>query len=67
MKYTMHKAESNEKKPETPEVQTAVKTDAQEALEILFDGSTGKKKSLKDQAKAFRKKIDELEEMEAEK
>ena len=63
-KYTMHKAEKNDKKPEKPSVQTAVKTDVQEALEILLEGSadsTKKKKSLSEQAKVFRKRIDEME------
>ena len=61
-KYVMHTAESNEKKPNKPEIQTAVKNDVKEALEILLEGSTKKNKSLPEQAKAFRKRIDEMEE-----
>lgn len=69
-KYKMHTAEKNEKKPTEPTVQTAVKPDVQEALEILLgDNAAGKKKkraSLSDKAKAFRSRMNALEEREAE-
>ncbi len=64
MKYKIHTAEKNEKKPKEPEVQTAEKTDVKEALEILLEGSatgTKNKKSLPDQARAFKKRLDEME------
>lgn len=69
MKYKMHTAESNEKKPIEPAVQTAEKTDVKEALEILLEGSADstkrKKPSLSDQAMAFRRRLEKVEEMEA--
>lgn len=64
MKYKMHTGESNEKKPKEPEVQTAEKTEVKEALEILLEGSAGstkKKKSLPDQARAFKRRLEEME------
>ena len=68
MKYSIHTAEKNEKKPTEPTVQTAEKTDVQEALEVLLEGSTKKKKAtLKEQASAFRKRLDAIEETEARK
>lgn len=63
-KYTIHTAKYEEKKPKEPEVQTAEKTDVQEALEILLTDSSGsskKKKSLPEQAKLFRQRLDEME------
>lgn len=60
MKYNMTIGENTEKKPTEPSVQTAVKTDVQEALEILLEGEG--KKSLTANARAFRKRMDELEE-----
>lgn len=68
MKYKMHTGESNEKKPIEPAVQTAEKTDVKEALEVLFDSAAStkrKKPSLSDQAMAFRKRLEKVEEMEA--
>jgi hypothetical protein len=68
MEYNIPIAEINEKKPTEPEVQTAEKTDVQEALEVLLEGSIKKKKAtLKEQASAFRKRLDAIEEMEAKK
>ena len=65
-KYTIPKAKYELKKPEKPSVQTAQKTEVQEALEILLEGEkpTGigrRKPTLTDKAREFRKHMDEME------
>lgn len=65
-KYTIPKAKYELKKPDKPSVQTAEKTEVQEALEILLEGEKpsgiGRKKpTLVQKAQEFRRHMDEME------
>lgn len=64
-KYVIPKAEYEEKKPEKPDVQTAVENETAQALEILLGGEEvlpgGKRMSLKEQAQKYRKHMEEME------
>ena len=65
-KYTIPEARYELREPEKPDEQSAEKNEVQAALEILLEGErpsevSGRKPTLSEQAREFRRHMDEME------